>query len=527
MTDRGEGSDEPEREGSDEPDRESSDEPEQETSDEPDCGRDGSEPFDWTSLRDKDHDEQSQGESQPRGDERDRPRDSPESDSDAESKEQSTDPDEPDGRGGGRSSQQDESWQWGGQREEVAPDETDGERRERRESEARRRHRDERTNRTRRDTRTDRTDHEQQRRRSRRSRRDRRRTGHGRDRRSTRSPGASRGKRSDAGGERDHQPPPTDPVKRQFEGRVDLYDIATWEPRTALDSLSVSVVAGLRSARTFLLVSLATVLFLAQMAVVAVLIVEEPLLAALALFSVAPALAVAAYIWYRDPTRREPFVLLAATFVLSMLFAGFAAVVNSIFLPAFEVLGVVGLVLFFFVVVGPIEELVKWLAIRVYAYKSDVFRTVIDGAVYGAMAGVGFAAIENLFYIAIVYLETAPAGDTIQVEYATSVAGQRAFAGPGHVIFSAWAGFYLGLAKFNPGNYAPIAAKGLLIAAFIHALYNTVVTVLPAVLGLSVPALLAIIVLYHGFWFGLLYRKIAAYRALYRRLGYTPLPAQR
>lgn len=314
---------------------------------------------------------------------------------------------------------------------------------------------------------------------------------------------------------------PADPVKRAFAGETDLYDVATWEVRTPLDSFAVSVTETLRSARSALLVSVAFVLFLAQIVVAGSLVLEEPLLALLTLASVMPALAVAGYIWYRDPTRREPFVLLAVTFVLSMLFASFAAIVNSTFVPAFEALGVLGLTVFFFLVVGPIEEFVKWLAIRVYAYKSDAFRTVIDGVVYGAVAGVGFAAIENLIYIVLVYLETAPAGATVQTEYATSVAGQRAFAGPGHVIFSAWAGFYLGLAKFNPGQRGPIVAKGLLIAAFIHALYNTMVTVLPLVIPLSVGGLLLAIVLYHGFWFGLLYRKVAAYQRLYQQLDPT------
>lgn len=310
---------------------------------------------------------------------------------------------------------------------------------------------------------------------------------------------------------------PTDPVQRKFAGQTDLYDVATWESRTRLDSFSVTLTATLRSARSALLISVAFVLFLAQIVVAGSLVVEEPLLALLTVGSVLPALAVAVYIWYRDPTRREPFVLLAVTFVLSMLFASFAAIVNSTFIPAFEMLGILGLTAFFFLVVGPIEEFVKWLAIRIYAYKSDAFRTVIDGVVYGAVAGVGFAAIENLVYIALVYLETVPAGLT-QTEYATVVAGQRAFAGPGHVIFSAWAGFYLGLAKFNPEHRAPIVVKGLLIAAFIHALYNTMVTVLPLVISLSVGGLLVAIVLYHGFWLGLLYRKVASYQHLYQQL---------
>jgi RsiW-degrading membrane proteinase PrsW (M82 family) len=157
---------------------------------------------------------------------------------------------------------------------------------------------------------------------------------------------------------------------------------------------------------------------------------------------------------------------------------------------------------------------VKWLAIRVYAYRSDAFRTIMDGVVYGAVAGLGFAAIENLIYIVTTYLEAGDTAGIAQTDAATAVAAQRFFVGPGHVVFSAWAGFYLGLAKFNPENRGPIIVKGLLIAAFIHALYNTSVTILPAFLpGL---ALFGFIILYNGFWFALLYRKVRTYRELYQ-----------
>lgn len=305
-----------------------------------------------------------------------------------------------------------------------------------------------------------------------------------------------------------------DPVQEAYEGSVDLYDIATWEVRSSVDRVAMSVTRLFRRGKTVLLVGAAVLLFLVQVAVAGVTIVREPFIGVLAVSSVLPAVAVAGYLWYGDPTRREPFVALAVTFLLSVLFAGFAGVVNSTVGPVFEALGAAGIVLFYFVVVGPVEEFVKWLAIRVYAYRNDTFRTIIDGVVYGAAAGVGFAAIENFIYIVSIYAEASETAGIAPTEAATSVAVQRFLVGPGHVVFSAWAGFYLGLAKFNPENRGPIILKGLLVAAFIHALYNTSVTVLPEFLpGL---ALLGYIVLYDGFWFLLLYGKIRRYRELYR-----------
>lgn len=41
----------------------------------------------------------------------------------------------------------------------------------------------------------------------------------------------------------------------------------------------------------------------------------------------------------------------------------------------------------------------KLLAVRLYAYNDARFAAVIDGAVYGTIAGLGFATIENGIHI--------------------------------------------------------------------------------------------------------------------------------
>ena len=320
----------------------------------------------------------------------------------------------------------------------------------------------------------------------------------------------------------------TDPVKSRFAAEYDLYDVATWEVRSSLDRLAVSVAGWLRTARKRLLVGTALVLFLGQVLVAGLLVFDQPVLGILAALSVVPALFVALTLWYWDPTTREPFELVAVTFLLSMLFASFAAAANSLLQPRFAVLGPAGVVLFYFLVVGPIEETVKWLAIRVRAYQNEAFRTVVDGVVYGAVAGLGFAAIENFIYVVGASTETLPSGGAGGVEYAALAAATRAFVGPGHIVFSAWAGFYLGLAKFNPDNWAPIVVKGLLIAAFIHGLYNSMVGILPlgAFGAVGIPpglAFIAIVLAYHSFWFGLLYRKVRQYRALYDEIDHPRL----
>jgi len=195
-------------------------------------------------------------------------------------------------------------------------------------------------------------------------------------------------------------PSRSDPVESRADDDRDLYDIATWEERTSLDGLSVALHWLItRSAK-------AIVVFVALLGLLAILgsfglgLVFDPAVGMLVGLSAIPALGLAAYVYVSDVTTGEPLSLLVATFLLSILTATFAALLNSVAQPYFQPFRIPGLVLFFFAIVGPIEESVKLLAVRLYAYTDDRFDAVIDGAVYGAIAGLGFVVIENLVYIA-------------------------------------------------------------------------------------------------------------------------------
>ncbi|WP_136716410.1 PrsW family intramembrane metalloprotease [Halorientalis salina] len=305
-----------------------------------------------------------------------------------------------------------------------------------------------------------------------------------------------------------------DPIERSLGESRDLYDIATWENRTVLDGVSVRITRGLSAGKRPLVLALAVVIILAQVAFTGFAVLRNPTLGALTVLSVVPAFALAAYIWYGDPTLRESAASLVVTFLLGVFFAGFAAVVNSLFGGLFAAIPVVGMALFFFLVVGPVEEFVKWLAVRFYAFRLDEFDAVVDGAVYGAVAGLGFAFIENVLYITAVYLDAVQGGASV-LPATIGIASVRSLAGPGHVIYSAFAGYYLGLAKFNEEHAAAIVVKGLLVATLIHGLYNTAVTYLPTVIPFSFPVFVGFIVLYDGVWLAILFRKIARYRTAY------------
>ncbi|MFW5934853.1 MAG: PrsW family intramembrane metalloprotease [Halolamina sp.] len=310
----------------------------------------------------------------------------------------------------------------------------------------------------------------------------------------------------------------SDPVEAAASDGRDLYDIATWEPRTVLDRTAVRLHSALAGGARLSVVLLAAFVFLLQVGGVVWLASRNPTVGAVALLSAIPALILVGFVWRQDIVEKEPPGTLAVTFVLSVLFASFAATANTLLQGSFQSIPLVGMGLFFFLVVAPVEEAVKWLAVRLHAFRRPEFDAVIDGAVYGAVAGLGFATIENTLYVVQGFLRAQEAGATQAIGAAIGTATSRALAGPGHVIYSAWAGYYLGLAKFNREHRGPIVVKGLLIAALLHGAYNTTVSYVPALFSPPNWWYLLFVVAFDGTCFYLLYRKLGRYRDNYAAL---------
>lgn len=337
----------------------------------------------------------------------------------------------------------------------------------------------------------------------------------------------------------------SDPIEVAAEGREeDLQGLATWEPRSLLDRFLVSWAGPLIRVA---IVAFALLIFAASGVVILVSVVINPGgLLAFVLFpvSVIPALLIAWFVRRNDITR-EPLLLVTATYLLGIVLPVFALVLellaSAVIAGAIAATGtgdlagtpvarVVGDGLYNFLVVGPVEEAVKLGAVLLYVYWKDEFDTVIDGAVYGSVAGLAFATIENFWYIFGQLLGAeGPLGLVLTGGVITV---SRSLAGPGHVIWSAIAGYALGLAKFNRAYGLPLIIKGLLIASFLHGLYNTgigllgggIQAVVPGVAG-SLVGILVVwgsIVVYHSVVGYALFRRLRRYRDTYARLSPGP-----
>jgi RsiW-degrading membrane proteinase PrsW (M82 family) len=113
-----------------------------------------------------------------------------------------------------------------------------------------------------------------------------------------------------------------------------------------------------------------------------------------------------------------------------------------------------------FVVVGPCEEISKFLAVRVFIYRHREFDEPLDGIIYAAAAALGFASLENVLYVIDWH--------TGHVRWGT-LGVRSLLALPGHVIFATTWGYALGRQKFDPRYRVwPMVAA----AALLHGLYD-------------------------------------------------------
>jgi len=178
--------------------------------------------------------------------------------------------------------------------------------------------------------------------------------------------------------------------------------------------------------------------------------------------AIAPGLAIAIFIYEKDKLDKEPLHLLVKTFFLGVLTALMAT-----FLQAFlgQLLGLsltnadVTLSFWHALFVGFTEEWCKYIFLILFAFRRKEFNEPFDGITYAVMIAMGFATLENIFYVA---------------EGGLEVAILRMFTAlPAHATFAVAMGYFVGLAKFKH-HYSISIYKltGLAGATLLHALYD-------------------------------------------------------
>ena len=163
--------------------------------------------------------------------------------------------------------------------------------------------------------------------------------------------------------------------------------------------------------------------------------------------------------------RPKPRRLLAVAFFLGMLSTIPAAaiefaVLNDVHIGAGAALATAAVAMLF--VVGPVEELSKFMAVRLGPFRSLYFDEPRDGLVYAVAASLGFASLENLVYI----LQFGP----------EVMVGRAPLSTLAHVIFGSFWGLGLGMqAKQDQRGRSLWLVGGLSVAAVAHGVFNILV----------------------------------------------------
>ncbi|GAA5043311.1 PrsW family glutamic-type intramembrane protease [Haladaptatus pallidirubidus] len=123
-------------------------------------------------------------------------------------------------------------------------------------------------------------------------------------------------------------------------------------------------------------------------------LLSQPVVGIFVLASVVPAFLLAMFIRHTDSFQTVPKTPLAIMFSLGLVLTIFARLVETALQPAFQLVPLVGTVLFYYLIVAAAEETSKWLAVRIYSFRTTYLNTAIDGAVFGAFAGLGFATVK-------------------------------------------------------------------------------------------------------------------------------------
>lgn len=181
--------------------------------------------------------------------------------------------------------------------------------------------------------------------------------------------------------------------------------------------------------------------------------------------AVAPGLAIMLFILYKDRYNKEPRINLIVSFILGCLsmYVAREIEISTTRVPQLTPDGSVPtLIIFAYVVVAGTEELVKFICFRLYSYRQKSFDEPLDGIVYSLMVGMGFATVENIYYV----YNYAAYGRGVEVGL------QRMFmAVPAHAAFAVMMGYYAGKAKFSKNGFG-LMLFGFLLAVFFHGSYD-------------------------------------------------------
>lgn len=168
------------------------------------------------------------------------------------------------------------------------------------------------------------------------------------------------------------------------------------------------------------------------------------------------------YIWKKDPQKEPTSWLVKATLwgvAICFPVAILELVIEAALFGGGEPTSIFGTTIQAFFVAALPEEAAKLIVLWLVLRKNPYFDEHFDGIVYAVCVGLGFAAIENVFYL------------FGHEEWVSVAIGRSLLAVPGHYAFAVLMGYYYSVYHFVDDS-PKVAACILLVPVMAHGIYD-------------------------------------------------------
>ncbi len=192
--------------------------------------------------------------------------------------------------------------------------------------------------------------------------------------------------------------------------------------------------------------------------------------------AVIPTLLYVGLIYWVDRYEKEPWWLLTTAFLWGAIPSILVALIfNSILsLPFYYLAGdVAGEALAASLIAPPVEETLKGIALLIIFFRwRHEIDSPLDGIIYGAIVGMGFAMVENVYYFINVYAESGVEAWGFNIFVRSIIFGLN------HALFTSMTGLGIALARMstNPLVHFTAPIAGWFTAMFLHFLHNVTVS---------------------------------------------------
>ncbi|MCR5542231.1 MAG: PrsW family intramembrane metalloprotease [Ruminococcus sp.] len=193
-----------------------------------------------------------------------------------------------------------------------------------------------------------------------------------------------------------------------------------------------------------------------------------------------PTIVIFSVVLKKTPTiKKEPFKRVAKVFIVSALSTIIAAILEYIGIiilaisynsDANKIQSMSGLFALCVFIIGPAEELCKYFTFKLTIFKNRDFDHTYDGIVYGAAAALGFATLENIFYV----LGNGSKSGALMGAFTGIL--RAALSVPLHAFTGIFMGYYFGISKYKKYNNIESdknpQRRAFFISVLVHGLYD-------------------------------------------------------